>query len=198
MIPALYLAGALLLGAIPFALLLGRLRGIDIRKVGSGNVGATNLARSAGLGWGIVAFLLDAAKGFAPVWFASEVVPEPGPWFAAASGAAAVLGHCFSPFLRFRGGKGVATAVGALAAIHPPVTVTLLLVWLVVLALFRNVGVASSAAALTGCALGGYFLTGGQQQVLGTILLLLGVVILVRHRSNLGAFLRRSRGEAVR
>ncbi|MEM7166782.1 MAG: glycerol-3-phosphate acyltransferase [Planctomycetota bacterium] len=194
-----YGVAALLLGSVPFALLLGRLRGIDIRKVGSGNVGATNLARSAGLGWGVLAFVLDAGKGFLPVWalLAGWVAIDvsslwlDGAWYPAAVGCAAVLGHCFSPFLNLRGGKGVATTVGAVAALDPVVTGGLLLVWVATLALLRNVGVASSVAATAGVGVGAFFLAIDDRRVLGSILILLGGVILVRHRRNIRDFLGR-------
>ena len=107
-----YCFATFLLGAIPFAYLLGRRLGHDIRNTGSGNVGATNLARSAGLRWGVVAFLFDACKGYVPV-YVSGLLGLDRPWLPVAVGAIAILGHCFSPFLRFRGGKGVATAAAS-------------------------------------------------------------------------------------
>jgi len=130
---------AFLLGAVPFALLVVRLcKGVDVRTVGSGNVGATNASRAfvtkcGRLGAFLAIYVLDAAKGFAPAWF--------GPGFAAAhdaqlvavlAGACAVLGHVFTPFLGFRGGKGVATATGVLLALDWQVTLISLGVFFVV------------------------------------------------------------------
>src|SRR5882762_6536216 len=98
-------------GSIPFGLLLGELFGAkDVRKTGSGNIGATNVARSVGLSAGIMTLLLDAAKGAAPVWLARHYFPEQAS-FQILAGLGALAGHCFPVWLKFRGGKGVATAV---------------------------------------------------------------------------------------
>ena len=114
MSPLLVLAGGYLLGSIPFSFLVARLFGVaDVRKVGSGNVGATNVARTAGKGPGLVAFLLDAGKGAAAVALAARFAGSPWPVFA---GALAVLGHMFPPWLGGKGGKGVATGAGVLPA----------------------------------------------------------------------------------
>lgn len=113
-----------LLGAIPFGLLLGRIaRGVDVREHGSGNLGATNVLRVAGPGWGLLALALDAAKGWLPVallpgWLGLAPGGAGGAWPAAAA-IAAVCGHVFTPFARFRGGKGVATALGSCIALDP-------------------------------------------------------------------------------
>ena len=115
---ALWIVGAYLLGAIPASYLVGKWLGhLDLRAVGSGNLGATNLYRAMGWKGAIPAALFDVGKGAVAVL----VVRHQGihPWFPLAAGAAAVLGHVFSPFVRFRGGKGVATAAGAFAALSP-------------------------------------------------------------------------------
>src|SRR5262245_27706617 len=113
--------GAYLVGSIPFGVLFARARGIDLRKGGSGNSGATNAARALGKRIGIVVFLCDAAKGLVPVLLAARFVgpAEGGDWAVAAVGAAAFVGHLAPPWLRFRGGKGVATAFGVFLAISP-------------------------------------------------------------------------------
>src|SRR6266404_5607529 len=104
---------AYLLGSIPFGLLLtGLFGGVDVRKSGSGNIGATNVARVAGPLAGILTLLFDAGKGAAAVWLAGRVSNESATWMTIA-GLAALLGHCFPIWLKFRGGKGVATAAGA-------------------------------------------------------------------------------------
>lgn len=115
---------AFLLGGVPFALVVVRvLKGVDVRAVGSGNVGATNASRAFAskggrIGAFLLIYLLDAAKGFLPALLASRWIASPGPVLVAvACGAAAVLGHVFTPFLRFKGGKGVATATGVLFAL---------------------------------------------------------------------------------
>ena len=107
-------AAAYLLGSVPFGLLLGKLFGAaDVRKAGSGNVGATNVARVAGPLAGIFTLALDGAKGAAAVWLAARFANESAAWMIVA-GLAALIGHCFPVWLRFRGGKGVATAAGAI------------------------------------------------------------------------------------
>jgi glycerol-3-phosphate acyltransferase PlsY len=110
---------AYLLGAIPFGLILARrVAGIDVRQAGSGNIGATNVARSAGKTLGIVTLVLDCAKGALPILFSEHVLQLPLA-VVAASGLAAVFGHVFPVYLRFRGGKGVATALGVFSSITP-------------------------------------------------------------------------------
>ncbi|MHC5053217.1 MAG: glycerol-3-phosphate 1-O-acyltransferase PlsY [Planctomycetota bacterium] len=119
------LAAGYAVGGVPFGYILARARGIDIRKVGSGNVGATNVGRALGRKWGLLALALDIAKGFVPVFFLARALPG---WFGASSvssadyalsamGLGAILGHVFTPWLGFRGGKGVATSIGVFAAL---------------------------------------------------------------------------------
>ncbi len=130
---------AFLLGAVPFALLVVRLcKGVDVRTVGSGNVGATNASRAfvtkgGRLGAFLAIYVLDAAKGFAPAWFGPGFAPaHEAQLVAVLAGACAVLGHVFTPFLGFRGGKGVATATGVLLALDWQVTLISLGVFFVV------------------------------------------------------------------
>lgn len=115
-------------GCVSFALLVARAHGVDIRGVGSGNPGATNVGRVLGKGWGAAVLVLDIAKGFVPAWWlrapVDELVPGAAPWIVDADGrvlvaAAAVLGHVWPVIHRFRGGKGVATYLGALLALDP-------------------------------------------------------------------------------
>lgn len=126
---ALWVVASYLLGATPTAYLAGRLgRGIDLREHGSKNLGATNVYRVLGWRWAIPVALIDIAKGAIPValfgrWAAG------GPWLAVALGIAAVLGHVFSPFMRFKGGKGVATALGVFLALAPVAVLIALPVW---------------------------------------------------------------------
>ncbi|MEO6594152.1 MAG: glycerol-3-phosphate acyltransferase [Planctomycetota bacterium] len=129
---------AFLLGAVPFALLVVRVvKGVDVRTVGSGNVGATNASRAFASAKGrtaafVAIYLLDAAKGFAPALLGPQFVAEPRLVVGTACGAAAVLGHVFTPFLGFRGGKGVATATGVLFALDWQATAIAMVVFLVV------------------------------------------------------------------
>jgi glycerol-3-phosphate acyltransferase PlsY len=188
--PAPLVAGGVIagfvLGSIPFAYLLGRLRGLDLRRVGSGNVGATNLGRNAGFRLGLLAFLLDAAKGCAAVLGVRLAGGDQGA--AALAGGAAVVGHCFSPFLRFRGGKGVATMAGVLAFLDPWTCLLLVAVWGAGIAALRNVGISSSLTAVVAIGLGVWSLSrvsGGARPGLDVVLIGLALLVLVKHRSNI-------------
>ena len=115
--PWVLCAAAYVAGSIPFGILLAHAKGIDLRKVGSGNIGATNVARAMGKAWAIAVLVADAAKGFVPVWLARRFgMPA---WAIAAAGGAAIIGHMFTVFLRGRGGKGVATSLGVALALSP-------------------------------------------------------------------------------
>jgi glycerol-3-phosphate acyltransferase PlsY len=149
-------------GSIPFGPIVARLRGIDLRTVGSGNIGATNVGRALGWKWGVLVYVLDAIKGAAPVLAAGamagilgkpadEVAPA-DMWWWLLMPIAAVLGHMFSPFVGFKGGKGVATGSGAMLAVWPTLTGPLLVaigLWAVLLAATRYMSVASMAAAIS-------------------------------------------------
>ena len=138
---------AYLLGSIPFGLILAKLFGVgDVRKAGSGNVGATNVARVAGPLAGILTLVLDAAKGAAAVWLAARFANESAAWMTFA-GLAALAGHCFPVWLRFRGGKGVATAAGMFLVICPPALLGSVLVFILVVVFSRYVSLGSIAAA---------------------------------------------------
>ena len=184
------IAASYFLGAVPFGLVLARcLRGIDLREVGSGNIGATNTMRALGRGWGILAFFLDFAKGWAPVFLLAPFA-TPGPLdpltLQVACGAAAVLGHCFPVYLGFKGGKGVSTAAGAMVAIDPVVFLVGGLVWIVTLRLSHFVGLAS---ILMGVAFPIAAWSRHSEPVFMGGTSLLTLLILVRHRSNIANML---------
>lgn len=124
-LPILYwpllLAGAYLLGSIPFAQVLARFNGVDLREVGTGNVGAGNLTREVGLGWGAAAAVLDGLKGLIPVWIALRAGLGPGA--SGLAGVAAVIGHNWSLWMRGRSGRGLATSAGVLVALDPVLAV---------------------------------------------------------------------------
>lgn len=143
---ALWLLASYLLGAVPASYWLGRARGIDLRQVGSGNLGATNLYRAAGWGAAIPAGLFDVAKGAVPVLVFGPRAGG-GIWIPVLLGAAAVVGHVFSVFVAFKGGKGVATAAGVVLGIAPWATLVSLGVWLLVLRLSGYVSLSSIIAA---------------------------------------------------
>ena len=147
--PLQALLASYLVGAIPTAyLVVWRLKRVDVRTVGSGNVGATNVARTAGLKAGLVVFLIDAVKGAVAVrLIAPWLLPAPDLTWRLACGLAAVLGHDFPVFLGFRGGKGVATTMGVLLAAAPTLGGVCAAVWVAVFVPWRFVSVASMAAA---------------------------------------------------
>ncbi|ADU95983.1 glycerol-3-phosphate 1-O-acyltransferase PlsY [Thermovibrio ammonificans] len=138
---------AFLLGSVPFGYVIGKLKGVDVRKHGSGNIGATNVSRVLGKKWGAVVLLLDALKGALPVLLLK--LSGAPLHYQVLAGLAAVLGHCFSPFLGFRGGKGVATGLGAFLVISPKVTFFAFLIFIVVFLLTRYVSLSSITAALS-------------------------------------------------
>lgn len=145
--PIAICVSAYLCGSIPFGLLLGKLfGGADVRKSGSGNIGATNVARTAGLSAGILTLVLDAAKGAAPVWAARHYFPDHAA-FQILAGLAALAGHCFPVWLKFRGGKGVATAAGVFAILCPLAALGALAVFALVVGFWRFVSLASISAA---------------------------------------------------
>jgi glycerol-3-phosphate acyltransferase PlsY len=131
-----------LLGSIPWGLWIARARGVDLRRVGSGNIGATNAIRGLGRKWGGLVFLLDTAKGAAAALLSSDVPTQ------LAAGAAAILGHVFSPWARFKGGRGVATSLGVFLAILPIPALLAFAIWIVVFLVSRRVSVGSLVAAI--------------------------------------------------
>lgn len=169
-----------LLGSVPFGLLLGWRRGVDIRERGSRNIGATNVLRVVGKAEAAATLVLDGLKGAAPV-LAARVLGTGDPW-AAAAGLSAVLGHCFPVFLRFRGGKGVATALGALLAALPAVGLVAVLVWLLTALSFRYSSLAALlAAASVPVAAAAWE---GRGPLLAFTLVLAGLIV-VRHHENI-------------
>ena len=176
---------AYLVGSIPFALWLTRRReGADVRRVGSGNIGTTNVWRVAGASTALAVLALDVGKGLGAVWFA-RVLGSDAPIQAAAA-AAVVIGHVFPIWLRFRGGKGVATSAGAFAMLTPWAVLVAAGVFVTVVLMTRFVSVGSLAAAVS---LVPFALIGGAQPPVLTILC--GVILLVvtRHRSNVARLL---------
>ncbi|MGE4553481.1 MAG: glycerol-3-phosphate 1-O-acyltransferase PlsY [Desulfovibrionaceae bacterium] len=176
---------AYLLGSVPFALVIGRLsRGIDIRTQGSGNTGATNVARLCGMPWGLTALALDIAKGALPVLAGRALGLD---WRALSVVAlAAVLGHVYSVFLRFKGGKAVATSIGAFAALAIWPTLAAVAACVAVIAVTRYVSAGSLTLAV-GLPLACWGL--GAPQYL-PLALALAVLLFWRHRANLGRLLR--------
>lgn len=172
-----------LLGAVPFGFVLCRLvKGVDLRTIGSGNIGATNAMRVLGAPLGLVAFALDVGKGYAP----AALFGEGDPSWQVACGAAAVLGHVFPVYLRFRGGKAVATGAGVLLALEPMILVWAGLVWVALLFAFGFVSLSSMAMGIA-FPLSAWFL--GEPPVVVAGAAALTALILVRHRSNMARLL---------
>ncbi len=138
---------AFVLGSIPFGFVIGKLKGVDVRQHGSGNIGATNVSRVLGKKWGALVLLLDAIKGAFPVLFLK--VAGYSMEYQVIAGLFAILGHCFSPFLKGRGGKGVATGLGVFLVVSPKVTLIAFLVFLSVFFITRYVSLSSITAALS-------------------------------------------------
>jgi acyl phosphate:glycerol-3-phosphate acyltransferase len=146
-IPYLLIADAYLLGSIPFGLLIVKARGgPDIRSLGSGNIGASNVTRNAGAFAGVLTLLLDAGKGYLAVWLAARFTGANVHWMMAAA-VAAVIGHVFPVWLRFKGGKGVATSLGVFLPLCWQAVAAAAVVWLLVVAFWRYASLGSIAAA---------------------------------------------------
>lgn len=176
-----------LLGAIPFALLTARMKGIDIRKVGSGNVGATNVFRAVGKGWGALTFALDVLKGFLPTFLFPILFPVDALALPVGLlyGCAAVAGHNWPVYLGFKGGKGVATSVGMLLGVAPASVGIGLFFWILTFVISRYVSLASIVAAIA-IAASGWWLYGTEEPpVLATVLTILAALVIWRHRSNI-------------
>lgn len=170
--------GAYFLGAIPFGLLIVRWRkGIDIRTIGSGNIGASNVSRACGKFWGRVTIFLDAGKGAVP---SALALHQEGLELAGAVGLAAIVGHCWPLFLGFKGGKGVATTAGVVAVVSPLAGLAGALSWLVVYKTSQK----SSLASLTAC---GALLAAVAVIRVEQVPLVLAIVAIVvlRHRENI-------------
>jgi glycerol-3-phosphate acyltransferase PlsY len=167
-----------LLGSIPFGLLLMRAAGLgDIRKVGSGNIGATNVLRAGNKRLAAATLLLDALKGMAPA-LAFNLMWGPMP--AAAAAAGAVLGHMFPPWLGFKGGKGMATAIGVLLGLSWPVGIITCALWLLVAALFRYSSLATLLSILGGAIASWWFVA-----PIAPVIGLLTVLVWVKHHANI-------------
>jgi glycerol-3-phosphate acyltransferase PlsY len=177
---------AFALGAIPFSWILARLvGGVDIRHLGSGNVGATNVARTLGYGPGALALLLDALKGVAAVLAARAIAGggAQGGTVEAVAGGLAVLGHNFTPFLRFKGGKGVATGAGVFGLLAPKALAASVVVFAFAVAVSRTVSLGSVLAAAAMPV--GVFLFGGDPALV-LLAVLVAALVIARHRPNLG------------
>jgi glycerol-3-phosphate acyltransferase PlsY len=195
---AMLLVGSYLLGSIPFGYLAGRLVGIDIRQAGSGNVGATNVVRVLGKGYGYPVFALDVLKGFGAVKISMLIAPGPPPeWnspeiFGILAAMSSVFGHLYPPWLKFKGGKGVATSAGALFALTPVATLIGVAIWIIVFWLTQYVSLASMIAAVVLPIV--ILVVSSQDQNKRRPLVYssacVAAIIIWRHRSNLSRLMR--------
>ncbi|MDH4140223.1 MAG: glycerol-3-phosphate 1-O-acyltransferase PlsY [Coriobacteriia bacterium] len=190
----LWLLAAYFLGAIPFALLVGKwLYGTDVRDYGSGNLGATNVYRVLGWGAGMIVFALDVGKGALAVWIASLLHPQSmGPevhdWVLIGAALAAVVGHSYSPYIRFRGGKSVATAAGALLFITPLAWPILFGTFIVVVAASRMVSLGSIVIAVEFPLLTLWLY--GDSTAIVTMSFVTSALVLWRHHRNMRRIVR--------
>ena len=178
--------GAFLLGSIPTGYLVARAKGVDIRQHGSGNIGATNVFRTLGKPLGIFVFVIDALKGFAAVWLASRFGGG-SDWAGIVAAVATIAGHNYTPWLGFKGGKGIATSAGVLLALMPWAVLAIAVVWIVVFQISRYVSLASiCAAAALPVAVGALWFAGcgGNGPLLGFSLVISALAIW-RHRTNI-------------
>lgn len=198
------LLASYLCGSIPFGLMIVRaVAGVDLRTIGSGNIGATNVGRAAGMKWAAVVLLLDALKGAGPTWAAPWLAERLGVTISPSTaqvlgGTFAILGHMFPVWLGFRGGKGVATALGVVAILSPVATMAAALVFAITVAMTRIVSLGSLAGA---AAFGGVQLWLLRDQLLAKETLALTIfsiaaptLIFVRHRGNIARLLRGEEG----
>lgn len=177
--------GSYILGSLPFGYIVGRIKGYNLREEGSGNIGATNVMRVVGKKEGILVFILDLLKGFIPVIYFSLVSPVIG--IVAVLGA--VLGHITTPFLGFRGGKGIATGFGGVLALMPVPALCSFGIWGVLILITRRVSIGSLGGALSLPFLY-FFLTDSVSIPVLILAILLPVGIFITHRSNIKRLIR--------
>ncbi|QOD38842.1 glycerol-3-phosphate 1-O-acyltransferase PlsY [Candidatus Wolbachia massiliensis] len=168
-----------ILGSIPFSLIVTRIKGINLREVGSGNIGATNVARTGNKCLAALALLLDSLKGFIAVYIAQQFLSD-GDFYIYLSAILAVLGHMFPIWLKFSGGKGVATTLGMLIAFNIPVALVFMFAWVVVFLIFRYSSLAS-LASITAAAFASFFF----QKELFLALLTVTILIFLKHHRNI-------------
>ena len=187
-----WLLGAYLVGGIPFGFLIGKLRGVDVRTVGSKNIGATNVFRTVGKKWGLLAFFCDVMKGFLPAIAASSLGPQSAA-LPLCVGITCVVGHMLTPYMKFKGGKGVATAFGALIALMPATVGIAFVIFALTFACSNYISLGSCVAA-TALAVMVWipFLdhAGYCDLPLCILVTLIAAFIVWKHRSNIGRLVR--------
>ncbi|WP_410542594.1 glycerol-3-phosphate 1-O-acyltransferase PlsY [Wolbachia endosymbiont of Tetranychus urticae] len=173
-----------ILGSIPFSLVIAKINGINLREVGSGNIGATNVARTGNKRLAVLALFLDSLKGFVGVYTAQQFCDN-NDFYIYVSAILAVLGHMFPIWLRFNGGKGVATTLGVLIALNISIALAFVFVWLIVFFIFRYSSLASLAANAAAVIASFFF-----QKELFLILLTVAILIFLKHYKNIANLLQ--------
>ena len=189
-----WILAAYLVGGIPFGFQIGNMRGVDVRTVGSKNIGATNVFRTVGKKWGVLAFACDVLKGLIPTllakqWALDPELPPDGSWFPLVVGVMCVVGHMLTPYMKFRGGKGVATAFGMLLGLAPALVGTAFALFAVVFALSHYISLGSISAAA-------FLMVAVWFPILGTegwrnlpqcvLVTLMAAFVIFKHRANIG------------
>ena len=185
---AVWIVGAYLIGGIPFGFLIGKMRGVDVRTVGSKNIGATNVFRTVGKKWGLIAFVCDVLKGLLPTLTARHFAADLS-WLPLCVGVACVVGHMLTPYMKFKGGKGVATSFGMMLGLIPALVGTAFVVFAVVFACshFISLGSCVSSAFLAVAIWFPILGTRGSDDLPQCILVtLIALFIIWKHRSNIG------------
>ncbi len=186
------LVAAYLIGSIPTSYLFGKAKGIDLRKQGSGNVGATNALRVLGPKIGIITLIIDIAKGFLPVHICRLILPASSDIFLIAVGISAISGHIFTIFLKFKGGKGVATSAGVFLALDPIATGITFAVFVIIVVVSRYVSLGSIIGVLVLVTVELITNLNNSFQHMAILILsvVIGIFIIIRHRSNIGRLVR--------
>jgi acyl phosphate:glycerol-3-phosphate acyltransferase len=181
-----------LLGAVPVGLMVGLARGVDIRKFGSGNIGATNVLRTLGLPAATVVFIGDTAKGAVPMFVAKHFFSQQhyAPYLVIAAGFLAIVGHTASPFLRFKGGKGVETSLGMIIGMNPVIAAISFVSWVSLVAITRYVSIASILASLSVPVMMHFWKQQAVPREYTVCALVAALLILARHRTNIGRLMR--------
>jgi len=203
------IALAYLLGSVPFGVLIATAHGKDLRSIGSGNIGATNVARALGKKWAYVCFVLDCLKGLVPMLIAKLLISEltaPALSLWLAVGCAAIIGHIFPVYLRFKGGKGVATSLGVVLGLYPYYTIPgilALIIWVMVVLVWRYISLASITASVVFpislivsiAVFGEWRLV--QLWPLIIVALVMGLLVIVRHAENIKRLLEGSEAKVL-
>ncbi len=177
---------AYLLSSIPFGLVIARFKGVDLRKIGSGNIGTTNVYRAMGLKWAIVVFFLDALKGTIPVLISQIIFPHLYILHVLIA-LMAILGHSLSVFAKFKGGKGAATSLGVLCILSPSIFLVIVVIALIVFLFSRTISITTLSCAVVIPFLF-YFFHYPKSYVL--FVLLGAIYVILRHKDNIGRILR--------